>query len=326
MGTQSRPSLGRVGWALSLGLLAVAACSESSGVAPGEAEERSSKYNVPCGGGPCDGGVVDAGVADAGTPCQNSTQLDAEFRVASAPIVTEWDNDGAAVTASAAPSHESYLAMALGTQAPAIDYPAPPPQQNKGCRCPQIQVRCDMPEKKSSACSPVECWISMTAGECKTLGYTDGQNINQNTTTPVVFIPNPAPPPVWPTVPIIKAKCMLRHEGVHACQQLGAGLWCSEKDAFTDNQDCMQSGMDALDCGKGPWDVPSDCNDLNNQKTRDGILLAYMTCRCDGKTEDQCVAACKGDGKKPVRNAFCDEIATTYEPQAKIFPKAATPQ
>ncbi len=50
MGTSVRPSLGHAGWALGLGLLAVAACSESSGVAPGEPEQRSSKYDVPCGG------------------------------------------------------------------------------------------------------------------------------------------------------------------------------------------------------------------------------------------------------------------------------------
>ncbi len=34
----------------------------------------------------------------------------------------------------------------------------------------------------------------------------------------------------------------------------------------------------------------------------------------------------KGDGKKPVRNAYCDQIAATYEPQAKAFPKTQTPQ
>jgi hypothetical protein len=319
MGAQSKPSLGRASWALNLALLAIAACSESTGVAPGEAEQRSSKYNVgTCEAGPCDGGVV-----DAGTPCQNSTQLDGQFRVASAPIVAEWDDGGAAGSASTTRLHESYLAV-VGA---AIDYPPPPPQQQKGCRCPQVQVRCNAPDDKPSACSPVECWISMSAGECTTLGYTDGQNIDQSTTTPVVFISYPGPPPPpWPTMPIVKAKCMLRHEGVHACQQLGAGLWCQEKDAFSGDQACVQSGMDDLGCGKGPWDVPSDCNDLNNDKTRDGILLAYMTCRCGGKTQDQCLAECKGDGKKPVRNAYCDQIAATYEPQAKAFPKTQTPQ
>ena len=268
------------------------------------------------------------GVVDAGTPCQNSTQLDAQFRVASAPIVAEWDNGGAATSASPAPSRESYLAVGVGMQGGSHRLP---------CSASSAEERLPLPPTSSPLQRAGRQAVGVLPG--RVLDLDDGRRVHDarvqgrpehrpehDDPGGVSHVTPAPPPPPWPTMPIVKAKCMLRHEGVHACQQLGAGLWCSEKDAFTGNQACVQSGMDALGCGKGPWDVPSDCNDLNNDKTRDGILLAYMTCRCDGKTQDQCVAACKGDGKKPVRNAYCDQIAATYEPQAKIFPKTQTPE
>jgi len=257
-----------------------------------------------------DGGTPDSGTPDSGTPdagtCPSPTYIDAQLRQIEPglSICTDSCPVDAGVSASFSVYPTSVAELIAMTQVG-----NPPPPQPTGCRCPKVQIRCTGGKDDTAKCDPLKCVITFSADECKNLGYNDGDVKNTDTL-------NPADVSKDTDQLDIKDKCSAEHEGLHACQRPDTGFWCNEKDGYQHSVDCLQRGMDANNCGKGPWKIPSLCNDLNNEKTRMGIAKTYMDCRCAGKSKQTCLDQCKGDGKKPLRVEWCNKIADTYEPQA----------
>jgi hypothetical protein len=268
----------------------------------GGVEQTDSKNSLLTVAG--DGGTHDGGTPDSGV-CPSPTFIDAQLRAIEPPMGTCTDSCPAD-----AGVHLTYVyPESIGELMALATVGDPPPPQPTGCRCPKVQIRCTGGKDDTAKCDPVKCVITFSADECKNLGYNDGDVKNTDTL-------NPADVSKDTDQLDIKDKCTAEHEGLHACQRPNTGFWCNEKDGYQHSVDCLQRGMDANNCGKGPWKIPSLCNDLNNEKTRMGIAKTYMDCRCSGKSKQTCLDQCKGDGKKPLRVQWCDKIANTYEPQA----------